>query len=232
MTKKNSALPHWEYLTAPKKMENTSDVMLKVFAHRGFSDEELLAREGLQNCQDAISDAAKDQSKPVLVTLERKTLKGPEKLKLFRAIALDEQEHMAALLFNEKLSGPKNKKATFQKYLSSDAPLSIVTVADGNTVGLGGALEFDGTSNDYFCHFKRLVLSLGQSEKPEGGGSFGFGKTVFAKLSAINLVLFYSRFEPNEQTGGASARFMGVWLLRKDLSKGFSGFAFFGQKKW
>lgn len=230
MTKKNSALPHWEYLTAPKKMENTSDVMLKVFAHRGFSDEELLAREGLQNCQDAISDAAKDRSKPVLVTLERKTLKGSEKLQLFRAIALDEQEHMAALLFNEKLSGPKNKKATFQKYLSSDAPLSIVTVADGNTVGLGGALEFDGTSNDYFCHFKRLVLSLGQSEKPEGGGSFGFGKTVFAKLSAINLVLFYSRFEPTEQTGGASARFMGVWLLRKDLSKGFSGFAFFGQK--
>lgn len=230
MTKKNRAQPHWEYLTAPKKMENTSDVMLKVFAHRGFSDEELLAREGLQNCQDARSDAAKDQSKPVLVTLERKTVKGADKLQLFKAIGMDAQDHMASLLFDEKLFGTKNKKNAFLKYIRDDKPISIVTVADGNTVGLGGALEFDGTSNDYFCHFKRLVLSLGQSEKPEGGGSFGFGKTVFAKLSAINLVLFYSRFEPTEQTEGASARFMGVWLLRKDLSKGFSGFAFFGQK--
>jgi hypothetical protein len=227
---RNTSEPHWEYLTAPEKMENTSDVMLKVFAHRGFTDEELLAREGLQNCQDARSEAAKEGSNPVMVTLDRKVVVGEEKRKLFGALQLTEQASNADLLFDQNLLEGKDKKKAFRKYLSDDTPVSVVTVADGNTVGLGGALRFDGTENDFYCHFKRLVLSLGQSEKPEGGGSFGFGKTVFAKLSAINLVLFYSRFEPTPQSGGASARFMGVWLLRKDLSKGFSGFAFFGQK--
>jgi hypothetical protein len=225
--------PNWEFLNTPDKMGNTSDVMLKVFAHRGFSDEELLAREGLQNCQDARSQEAADNALPVQVTVEKSVVSRQEKARLFKALQLDQQTSKASLLFNDevlKSYGTTNKSAAFKKYLTDESPVSIVSVTDENTVGLGGALRFNGTKEDYYCHFKRLVSSLGQSDKPEGGGSFGFGKTVFAKLSRINLVLFYSRFKPTAATDGASARFMAVWLLRKDLGKDFSGFAFFGQK--
>jgi hypothetical protein len=214
--------PHWEYLPYSRKMGNTSDTLLKVLQRGGFTSEELLAREGLQNCKDAHSEDAAKAGLPVQVTIEKHSISGDHARNLFKALLFDQEKqlHKATSLIH-----PMTTKE-FKDYVSGDQKLDLVTVRDQNTVGLGGSLEGDDEKD----HFARLVLGLGQSDKAEGGGSFGFGKTVFSKLSKIHLVLYYSHFKPTHRTGGCSARFMAVWLLQKDIAKKFSGFGFFGKK--
>jgi hypothetical protein len=222
MHNKLKSKPHWEYLPYNRKMGNTSDTLLKVLQRGGFTSEELLAREGLQNCKDAHSEDAVKAGLPVQVTIEKHSISGDHAKNLFKALLLDEDQQ---LKLATSLIHPMTTKE-FKSYVSGEQKLDLVTVRDQNTVGLGGSLEGDEEKD----HFARLVLGLGQSDKVEGGGSFGFGKTVFSKLSKIHLVLYYSHFKPTRRTGGCSARFMAVWLLRKDIAKKFSGFGFFGKR--
>lgn len=214
--------PHWEYLPYSRKMGNTSDTLLKVLQQGGFTREELLAREGLQNCKDAHSEDAAKAGLPVQVTIEKHSISGDRSKNLFKALLLDEDDQ---LKFATSLIHPMSRE-DFKDYVSGKQQLDLVTVRDQNTVGLGGSIEGDDDKD----HFARLVLGLGQSDKVEGGGSFGFGKTVFSKLSKIHLVLYYSHFKPTIRTNGCSARFMAVWLLRKNIAKKFSGFGFFGKQ--
>jgi hypothetical protein len=222
MTTKLKSKPFWEYLRYRQKMGNTSDALLKVLQQGGFTQEELLAREGIQNCKDAHSPEAAEAGIPVQVTIEKQSISGARARNLFSALLLDQD---AQIRLAKSLIHPMTAE-DFKSYTSGDQQLDLVTVRDQNTVGLGGSLE----GADDKDHFARLVLGLGQTDKEEGGGSFGFGKTVFSKLSRIHLVLYYSHFKPTAKTGGTSARFMAVWLLQKDIARKFSGFAFFGKE--
>lgn len=222
MHSKLKSKPHWEYLPYSRKMGNTSDTLLKVLQQGGFTREELLAREGLQNCKDAQSAEAIEAKLPVQVTIEKHSISGERSTNLFKALLLDQNDQLKRA---EALIHPMSKQE-FKAYVGGEQKLDLVTVRDQNTVGLGGSLDGDDEKD----HFARLVLGLGQSDKTEGGGSFGFGKTVFSKLSKIHLVIYYSHFRETARTSGCTARFMAVWLLQKDIAEKFSGFAFFGKQ--
>lgn len=214
--------PYWQYLQYNPKMGITSDTLLKVLQQGGFSGEALLAREGIQNCKDAHCPEAQSSGLPVQVTIQKQTYIGEPAKQLFRALQFDKKAQVDRAI---SLYEPMNS-SEFNNYISGSRPVDVVTVCDQNTVGLGGS--FDGADDD--DHFARLVLGFGQTDRPEGGGSFGFGKTVFAKLSKIHLVLYYSHFKPTKKTGGKKTRFMALWLLRKDIAAKFSGFGFYGVK--
>lgn len=222
MSKTISSKPYWQYLQYNPRMGITSDTLLKVLQQGGFSGEALLAREGIQNCKDAHSAEAQEAGLPVQVTIQKQAYSGERAKQMFTALQLDQKGQIERAL---SLYEPMDETA-FKNYISGRHPVEVVTVRDQNTVGLGGS--FDGADDD--DHFARLVLGFGQTDRPEGGGSFGFGKTVFAKLSKIHLVLYYSHFKPTKKTGGKDSRFMALWLLRKDIAAKFSGFGFFGVK--
>jgi hypothetical protein len=222
MISKVKSNPYWQYLPYNPRMGITSDTLLKVLQQGGFSGEALLAREGIQNCKDAHSPKAQGAGLPVQVTIKKQSYSGEPAKQLFKALQLNQKAQIDRGL---SLYEPMNKSG-FENYISGSRPVDVVTVCDQNTVGLGGS--FDGADDD--DHFARLVLGFGQTDRPEGGGSFGFGKTVFAKLSKIHLVLYYSHFNPTKKTGEKNSRFMALWLLRKDIAAKFSGFGFFGVK--
>ena len=97
--------------------------------------------------------------------------------------------------------------------------------------GLGGAL---GGLVDPEDHFRRLCLQLGNADSGEEGsargGSFGYGKSVYARASGVRTVIYYSRFEPTERSGNRWARLYGISLLKQHEKDGraYSGFATFG----
>lgn len=210
----------WEFLKREEKMSLGSKAYKKVFSTSGFSDEELLAREGLQNCKDALTSVNKSKSIPATVRITKKIIGGDDKKNLIKSLKLDQQIDKASLLID-----PSRNGIGFEEFINSKKPITTVTFADTNTVGLGGVWNGDDVGD----HFSRLVLRLGDTEKPEGGGSFGFGKTVFAKLSKLNLVIFYSHFPETSETAGVNTRLMAVWLLKE--SDKLKGFGFFGKAK-
>jgi hypothetical protein len=194
-----------------------------VLQSAGFTEEERLVRESLQNSVDAIGSEA---AGPVRVRIEKRVLTGKAKSDLVAALGLDGEPLSRHALFNL----PKGN--AFEKLTQSRSPFSVVQVSDFNTKGLSGL--WNGTSvND---HFGRLVVHFGNDDKADAanssGGSFGFGKTVYAKASKIGIVVYYSTFKPSPETDGASVRLMGTGLFDKH-TKGrteYTGFAFFGER--
>ncbi|MDC0312281.1 hypothetical protein OAM04_03575, partial [bacterium] len=84
---------------------------------------------------------------------------------------------------------------------------------DSGTVGLSGAGRFDELPEDAqeLGNFLKLVSSIGLPQEQEGaGGSWGYGKTVFFRVSRVP-VMYYSRFRD-----GADFRERLVFALIED----------------
>ena len=208
----------WEFLEQPEKMGMATNLFVKTLSQSDFTNEAILAREALQNCKDA---RPKDSTLPAQVTIKKRDLDGQAVKKMSELLNLGECADRAEHLSDQ------GRREDFAQLLNGEVPLSTLEIADENTIGLGG--RWDG--NTEHDHFSRLVINLGASLKEEGGGSFGFGKTVFAKQSKLNLVIYYSVFEPTDDTDQAHARLMAVWLMKPHNYNGKkqTGFAFLGQ---
>jgi hypothetical protein len=211
----------WEFQKKTKKMGNDTRIFDKVLPQSGFTDEELLARESIQNCKDA---AVRENGIPQqsFIKITRKSLNGENKRNLIEALLLKKQ----ASYFN--LVNDPHRSAGMSDFLENEDSLETLTIEDSGTVGLGGNWQGNG-DDDNFSH---LVINIAKCGKKGGdyGGSFGFGKTVYPKASKLRFVLYYSKFDPVEENGETvNARFMALWLLKPDLDNGFTGFAFFGE---
>ena len=212
----------WKYHKRDEIMGVDTSIFDKALPPSGFSDEELLAREGLQNCKDAAQKDENGQSHLVQVEVGKLEFSGESKKSLFEALRFqDQSEHFHRIQNAEK-------RKSLPAFLRNEDPLSVVYFSDHNTVGLGGKWAGAGPT----ANFSNLVVNISRSSKdPSAGGSFGFGKTAYAKASGLRLVLYYSHFKPEQEPEFAedvTARFMAVWLLRVKEEEPISGFAFFG----
>lgn len=212
----------WKYHERDELMGVDTSIFDKALPPSGFSDEELLAREGLQNCKDAAQKDEKERPKLVDVEIGKLELRGDSKKSLFEALRFAEQSQHFHRIQNAE------RRNSLPSFLKDDEPLSVVYFSDHNTVGLCGKWSGAGPT----ANFSNLVVNISRSSKdPSAGGSFGFGKTAYAKASGLRLVLYYSHFkaEPEpEFDEDVDARFMAVWLLKVKEEEPISGFAFFG----
>jgi hypothetical protein len=132
----------------------------------------LLVREAVQNSWDA-----KDPQHwgPVQFSVHGRTLEGGQ-LGALRA---------------ELLHGDPPGIDGFAEQLSG--PVRILVVADRGTTGLGGATRADiATSGP--TDFVDFVRNVGQPpDKDLGGGTYGFGKSVFYRASLISTIVVHTR---------------------------------------
>jgi hypothetical protein len=212
----------WEFHQRQRKMPLTTRIFSNVLQASGFSFEELLVREALQNSVDAHH---RDADYPVSVRIERRLLTGEDKRSLVEALDLTGEPMERRSLFDLP---SENALETIE---DPDDPLPVLVVSDYHTCGLTGVWDGTGPGD----HFGRLVVHLGVDDKAEGseisGGSFGFGKTVYGNASRVGIVAFYSVFHPTATTEGAHARFMATGLFEPHEfeNRPYDGFAFLGE---
>lgn len=213
-------MTQWEFHLRASKMGLTTTLFNNVLQSSGFTPEQRIIREALQNSADAHRQASE---LPVSVRIEKRYLTGQEKAQLAQSLELG-----AADLASHAVNLPSGN--ALHSINDPSVPLPVLLISDYNTHGLGG--RWDGTGEH--DHFGRLVINLGVDDKADTeiftGGSFGFGKTVYGKASAIGVVAFYSVFQPTEASNGAGARFMATGLFQPHEVSGqrYSGFAFYG----
>lgn len=202
-----------------------------IYASAGLIQCDRFVREVIQNSVDAY-DKKNADGQPVRVTFEKRTLVGESKTSFVEALNLGGEIHARRGQFKQDPDVSKELLGFYEHIGDSAEPLSIMIVSDYNTVGLGGRWNRQGKGD----HFGRLVMGFGVGDKAEGsdfsGGSFGFGKTIYAASTKSGLVAFYSVFAPNDETDGAHARFMATGVLARHTFKGkqFSGFSFLGDQ--
>jgi hypothetical protein len=72
-------------------------------------------------------------------------------------------------------------------------PLQVLTVFDRGTTGLGGPTRADTVTNES-TDFVDFIRNVGQPpDKEFGGGTYGFGKSVFYRASLIGTILVHTR---------------------------------------
>jgi hypothetical protein len=166
--------------------------------------EELLVREAIQNSVDA---ATEDHPGPVRVIFRLNQFVEDDKNQLLQHLALEPfVERLQA--FGDQLT-PGN---VIEKRNDPSAPVHLLYIEDYNTKGLGGGIR-DRVNG----HFFRLLFLFGEGSKADNddgsGGSFGFGKGVYAHNSNVRMIFVFSVFEATEATNHNWARLLGCAYL-------------------
>jgi len=216
----------WELNVMTGKIPNHTGGFLTGYDQREFTQEEVAARESCQNAMDAGRDT------PGVTRVDFRMLRfsGEGKKEFINRLKFD-------ALFNGRLGAiegeEKNKQFAIKirELLAADSVQALL-IRDYNTCGLGGAWD----TYDRQDHFARLVCAVNLDDKADvddkSGGSFGLGKTTYAKSSAIRTVLYHSVFTPDARSGGARRRLMatGIYPRHKFGDQNYGGYAFFGKR--
>ena len=109
-------------------------------------------------------------------------------------------------------------------------PLRLLSVSDRGTRGLGGPTRADNavTGDTDFVSF---VRNIGEPRSSEyGGGTYGFGKSIFYLVSQAATVLIHTRCAVQ---GGYETRLIGCSLWKSySVGEGLTGNRFTGRHWW
>ena len=214
----------WEFNLIDGKNPTHTGGFLTGYDQRTFSQEEVVARETGQNAMDA----GRNISGITQLVFQKLQASGDRKKAILRMLQLDEILEPRVKVFKKE---ERNKRfaVSAEQFLETDT-LNALLIRDYNTCGLGGKWD----RYERHDHFARLVCALNLDDKADGdsasGGSFGLGKTAYAKSSTINTVVYHSVFNPSEDTGHRRRRLMvaGVYPKHELDNFSFGGFAYFG----
>jgi hypothetical protein len=166
--------PKWNYEVVPKDGAAGASAYVNTLAGT-TPPPDRLPREGIQNSRDA----RRHFDGQVQIKYRLYEVYDNEKLSFLEALQIDENSlhpDLAAFAASHTIS----KEAIQQ-------PLKLLYCEDFQTMGLKG----DPTSYDE-TPWRTYLHSLGESGKEEGGGAYGFGKSVFPALSRIKTIVIYS----------------------------------------
>jgi hypothetical protein len=215
----------WEFNLISGKNPTHTGAFLTGYDQRTFTQEEVVAREGGQNA----SDAGRNIDGITQLIFQKLSAKGEKKDKLVELLQLNTAlEPRLGVFKNEE----RNRlfASSVKEFLDGDE-LNAILIRDFKTCGLGGKWDAYGQTD----HFARLVCALNLDDKADGnsssGGSYGLGKTAFAKSSKINTVVYHSVFTPSEKSADTHRRLMvsGIYPKHELDGTSYGGFAYFGK---
>jgi hypothetical protein len=166
---------NWTYERTSPNLGVSGDAFRQVFNGNGIDQAEQLAREAIQNSVDASSgDGA------VEVVFRKERFRGSARDAFAKTIDLETIRTRADVL-----------KLPSENALSDDRDyIDVLYVEDRGTTGLSG------DALGPWSKLRKLLMEVGGSEKvaeASSGGSYGFGKAVYAGSSRIATVFAYSR---------------------------------------
>lgn len=214
----------WEFSVEQGKMSQHTGAFFNGYDERNFKPEEVTARESAQNSIDAGKD---DPNNLTTLIFQEIKLSGNNKEKFINLMNLKDNLDSRLESFGERDS---IAKGNIKRFLEDDE-VRLLLIRDYGTCGLGG----DWEDNEREDNFNRLVMSLNLDDKADVdsdvGGSYGLGKTVYAKRSEINTVFYHSVFKANSRSKYARRRFMGTGIYPRHKFNGgkYGGFAFIGK---
>lgn len=216
----------WELSEVSGKNPQVTSAFFGSYDSDGFSPEEVTARESGQNAIDAGKDNASGVTQLVFQELKAA---GENNQQLVDSLKLKQILQPRLGSFSRDRDRPF---ANSIRELFSNDNLSALLIRDYKTCGLGGKWgRYE--KND---HFSRLLCGLNLDDKadddPDSGGSYGLGKTAYARSSKIHTVAYHSAFEASEESEGHHRRLMvsGVFPKHEYQGKSYSGFAYYGKE--
>ena len=209
----------WSFEKRPKMGGASGAAYRSPLTGTGHTREELISREALQNS----SDAAIKANSSVSVDFQFRSVINDEKLELLHAMGMED------MYFEHAASQHSVPTETITKFRDPAVPLRLLYIDDWNTRGLGGPVHDDVGDADFF----KFCFAIGDADKVDdagSGGSYGYGKSVFAEASDIRSIFVFSVICPTEENDSDHARLIGLsWFDKHRLQDTpYTGRGFFG----
>lgn len=174
-----------------------------LLAGTGLSAAELIVRESIQNS----ADACREGEQAVRIVFRKETLRGDRLLKFLEASKLKEVVKRVPRELDMSLLGAPE--------------LHILFVEDYRTTGLVGA---DDDDEKPFYLFTKEVGDQSKISLGHTGGSYGYGKSVFANASPFYVIFVHTlTAEEGERTVGLASLRKHRYQEQKYQGRGFFG---------
>ena len=195
----------------------------------------LMAREVIQNSWDAARELRDDEEyrsiPPFYIDFNFKSAAGEARETLARALGLEE---LAAHARHVAGDDPEQRRRLglgaddCLRDLDERRSIEYCEIVEHGAKGMYG--PWSGAKSRMYL----AMLSIGQTEKPDGsGGTFGYGKAGLIRASHPRVVVAYSCFPEQEGDPGVTRRLLGVtyWGSHEDSDgNALNGFARFGDR--
>jgi hypothetical protein len=201
----------WKRLTADSG--GSGRQLLNLFEESSLMDEELLAREVIQNSKDSAATLRRmiAEGKITLKNSQAPRFKMEfEKVELNKK-SIDVVWDLLALsklrqFLENSLSNKQSNSKVPQPKLLDKNKMTLLKISDFGCTGLGGDLNNPKISN-YF----RALISIGITggKQANSGGTRGYGKSAFVAGSGVFTVFAYAKF-PAENGYATTRHFGGV----------------------
>ena len=168
------------------QMSVKANTVLKVLkTGSGLSLIDILVRESVQNSLDAGRNDFEGFTEFYFDTVEYND--SDDLINALSFLRQEEQDHV----FQRLIGRIERSNA------------SAIILSDRGTTGLSGPVRYDDNEwrdKNIRKNFANLVYELGQNHGAEmAGGSFGFGKSIYYRISEAGLVMYYSRSAEGER---------------------------------
>lgn len=152
----------------------------------------MVIREAIQNSMDASVEGA-----------------GPEILLRTRVLSEEEYSTLVSRVFQDRPND--SMTADILRASLDDGPLRVFEICDFHTTGLAGPTRADApTDGPEDLDFVNFMRNVGAArDTPQGGGTYGYGKTSLYALSACSTILVDSQ---TTSTGAPVRRVMACHL--------------------
>ena len=225
----------WKWKALKADSGGSGRQLLNLFEESSLMDEELLAREVIQNSKDSAATLRRMISEGKIKVKSSQT---PRFKMEFEKVELSKKsiEGIWDLLglsklrqfLENSLSNKQSNSKVPQPNLLEKNKLTMLKISDFGCTGLGGDLNNPKISN-YF----RALISIGITggKQANSGGTRGYGKSAFVAGSGIFTVFAYAKF-PAENDYAATRHFGGVVYTFDHTDKvDLTGIGTFGDPK-
>lgn len=184
----------WERVRPGESMDDASTIYKQYRGHKELTPEALLARETVQNSEDAADEHARLHPKEDLkgkIVFRLCTLTGDTKAEMVDLLDLRGLSERQTEYLANGSKNPLEAGSALETLNDPTTPLRLIYVEDFAAHGLYGHIDLNMGSILY-----QALYATGGSNKPgHAGGSFGFGKGAMAAASRTHTVIAHSVFE-------------------------------------
>lgn len=203
----------WKWKRLKADSGGSGRQLLNLFEESSLMDEELLAREVIQNSKDSAATLSKmfSEGKVNLKNLESPRFRMEFEQAEWNKKSIEAVWDLLGLsklqkfLENSLTNKQSNSKVPHPELLSKNK-MTVLKISDFGCTGLGGDLNNPKISN----YFRALVsIGITGGKQVNSGGTRGYGKAAFVAGSGVFTVFAYAKF-PAENDYPATRHFGGV----------------------
>ena len=215
----------WDYLKYGMSSSTDASTFRKLLGDRHTTAATLLAREVIQNSEDASFMAKGDDGVPFKMDFQFITRYGADAEKCLTAMDFESLAHRLEAVGIANCGLPETKVREILRQNEVEPALKILAMSDFGAQGLAGDLELIKDSGWFNCLF-----SVGASEQKSfgAGGSYGFGKSAFVNGSLFSTVVVYTKSGPSSVPGSRQFGGVSYWNGYKYAGQSYTGMCAMG----